>query len=201
MKVALQTYIKDIDETIIDRQNGLIENNLYCAVIFDELGTLKEFVKITDKEQIGKDFVGKRALFLATRPDYFNYINFYDLDLKTTTDASPEHFAKECYEMEYDIQAAMGLDILTCEYGQEFTDFFFIAQEKTEPYYCANYHCSEEFIQMGVYRYRLRLKRILEATEAGVFPGYEINRNFESKVASAIELYLPKWVQNKVFDF
>lgn len=200
MREELLKKYPDLYEKILNKEYCIFEHDIYNVALFDEFGTLKEFVRLQDKEQIN-EFQGKRALFLATRPDCINPENLYQFDLKTTIDAYPDNFSREAYNFEYHLQCAMGLDILTCEFGKEFKDFFFLCQEKNEPYMSALFHASDQFIEIGTYQYRLRLKKLLEAIESGVYAGYEINRNYESAVAEAIELYIPRYAENKIPDF
>lgn len=79
-------------------------------------------------------------------------------DLKTTTDASPDAFAKDCDIYGYDIQAAVYVDAVRAA-GYEPKCFAFIVVEKTFPFTVSVYtfDTDSDFIRAGRLAYREQL--------------------------------------------
>lgn len=93
------------------------------------------------------------------------------VDLKTTEDASPLGFAKSISSYQYDVQAAVTLDI--CEQlslGKKY--FIFIAVEKVPPFATAVYQLDEASIEKGRMKYRYWLAQYCECVRTGEWPGY-----------------------------
>lgn len=67
----------------------------------------------------------------------------YAFDLKTAADASPEGFAKACYEFGYDIQAAFYSDILNL-LGRNIKTFGFIVVENRPPHLVKIHYLSND---------------------------------------------------------
>lgn len=65
------------------------------------------------------------------------------IDLKTSSDCSPESFRRSCYKYGYDRQAAFYLD------GFKADEFWFVVVEKEKPHRVAIYKASDEFVEEG----------------------------------------------------
>jgi glutaredoxin-related protein len=112
------------------------------------------------------------------------------IDLKTTEDASPTGFARNCYEFGYHLSAAMYCDVLE-SIDQNQRRFMFVAQEKKWPYVAQLYVASEAMLAQGRYEYTIALDRYKEALETGVSKGYDLHAPAEMQ--GIIELDLPVW--------
>ncbi len=78
------------------------------------------------------------------------------LDLKTTTDASPETFTRQAYNMNYHLQAAIYQRGVAAETGK-WLDYYFVVVETKEPFGVAVYRADEDFIELGKKELRLLL--------------------------------------------
>lgn len=108
------------------------------------------------------------------------------LDVKTTTDASPEAFAKSIVNYRYDVQAAFYTDGYAAASGLPVHGFIFAAVEKEYPYAAAAYMLTEEDIEAGRRKYRRNLARYAECLASNDWPGF----------ASDIQLIqLPAWAK------
>lgn len=90
------------------------------------------------------------------------------LDIKTTDDASPDAFKKKVHNLDYDLSAAMYLDIAQ---GDE---FIWVVVEREAPYSCCWYRMSDYFHHKGMQKMDIALNKI-KNTELplGGFSGYE----------------------------
>lgn len=84
-------------------------------------------------------------------------------DFKTTSDASPEAFVKDCENYGYDLQAALYIDALRA-LGKDPKSFVFLLVEKTFPFTCALYtfDADSEFIECGRVENKRRLQAYIE---------------------------------------
>lgn len=119
------------------------------------------------------------------------------LDLKTTTDASPEAFAKSIANFGYDLQSWLYLRI--CELGGEPKRLFgFIAVEKTPPYLVNGIVINPE--DVSYYSSKIA-NRVLEqysyCLKTGNWFGYEFD--WENKKAQPFHLLeLPNWYKYQI---
>lgn len=108
------------------------------------------------------------------------------LDVKTTTDASPEAFAKSVANYRYEVQAGFYTDGYAAASGLPVHGFIFAAVEKDYPFAAAAYMLTEEDIEAGRRKYRRNLARYAECRESGEWPGF----------ATDIQLItLPPWAK------
>lgn len=71
-------------------------------------------------------------------------------DLKSTEDAHPEEFSRTIYNRQYHEQAGMYINGLNEVHGHDsYTDYYFIAVEKTAPFVCQVYRLNDESLNMG----------------------------------------------------
>lgn len=110
-------------------------------------------------------------LELRCRPDLYNPTNGVVLDLKSTTDASPDRggFEKHIFSFKYDLQGAfykycLELENITVSY------FVLAAVEKTAPYASCCHVLSGEVLDHAHRRMMKILHRIKQAKEEGVYP-------------------------------
>lgn len=117
------------------------------------------------------------------RPDW--YFGSTVVDIKTTTDASPQAFARAVATFAYHVQAAHYLAGL---HGAE--RFVFVAVEKTYPHAVAVYELDADALALGRTTRDNALDVIAGCQAANVWPGYG---------DTAIQtLSLPKWASNPI---
>jgi exodeoxyribonuclease VIII len=98
------------------------------------------------------------------RPDWYNGTTI--VDLKTTTDASPQGFAKSVAQWRYHVQQAHYLS------GTFAERFVFIAVEKTYPYAVGVYELDEAAMLHGASERRVNLQTIADCRAISEWPGY-----------------------------
>lgn len=97
-------------------------------------------------------------------------------DVKTTTDASPEGFAKSASNYEYHIQAAFYVDVFQMAFQTKKPPaFIFLAIEKDYPFAANEFSTSIGHIDLGRSEYRPLLPQMAKCFESGVWPGYSTN--------------------------
>lgn len=92
------------------------------------------------------------------------------VDIKTTTDASPDGFARHAYDLGYHLQAAWYVDGLEAVTGWK-ASFYFVAVEKDSRLVTVH-HATHDFLQRGREAYERALAQFESAWESGVWPGY-----------------------------
>ena len=107
------------------------------------------------------------------------------VDYKTTTDASGTTFAREALRYGYDLQAAMYLDAAYCN-GFGRSEWFFIAQEKTEPFAVNVLHADESFVERGTWQMIELLEQYADCVLNDRWPDYNATGEYN-------ELILPDW--------
>jgi hypothetical protein len=104
-------------------------------------------------------------------------------DLKTTTDASPVGFGRQCARLGYHVAAAWYQDAYAAATGQQLP-FRFVAVEKRPPYVVQVYRVPDRLLELGRDTYRAWLERLRECRAESSWPGYAVGE---------IELELPAW--------
>lgn len=92
------------------------------------------------------------------------------IDLKTARTAHPRQFAKQAYELGYDLQAAFYLDCANAN-GMEKKRFGFLAQDKFPPYLSC-IHWVNGWLGHGRMRYTKILSDLADAITRDEWPGY-----------------------------
>jgi hypothetical protein len=100
-----------------------------------------------------------------------DWLNDHIVDLKSTTDASPEGFQRSISKYRYYVQAAMYVDGLYYTTGKE-CNFVFAAWEKHSPYASALYYATPEMLEAGRQEYKRLLKIYAKCLESDVWNGY-----------------------------
>lgn len=108
------------------------------------------------------------------------------LDVKSTTDASPDGFMKSAYTYRYHVQAAWYLDGLEAATGMKPDSFMFLAIEKEPPFAVAFYYADEAMIAAGRAEYQRHLRTFAACAASDTWPGYP---------SKLLPLALPKWAQ------
>lgn len=104
------------------------------------------------------------GLQLKTRPDLLIEPENTVYDVKTTMDASPRGFSRECFKYAYDIQGAFYLYVCKLA-GLDVNSFSFLTVEKSAPY-CSHLHTlSESLLANATERMHRTLAIIAYANE------------------------------------
>ena len=93
------------------------------------------------------------------------------IDLKSTTDASPDGISKHIYDYGYHRQAAWYQHALSLA-GMECRRFIFLFVEKSAPYLCTAVTVAEPAMQMAMDEIRGALDLYEQCANAGIWPGY-----------------------------
>ena len=127
----------------------------------------------------------KTGLLCKCRPDAVNM--GYLIDIKSTTDASPEAFAVSAYNFRYHNQSAWYLDGYAEVTGEQPKGFIFIAVEKTAPFQSAIYIADDLFVEAGRQENNMLLSKFAECVQTDSWHGYG------GKDDMPITLNLPYW--------
>lgn len=104
------------------------------------------------------------------------------VDLKSTTNAHPEDWAKSAYNFRYHVQSGFYTDLIEGCTNKPVSSFMFIVCEKDPPYGTAIYHSTSHFVNQGridylhnLRTYKFCLENEKKAKEEGrkyEWPGY-----------------------------
>lgn len=108
------------------------------------------------------------------------------VDLKSTKDASPEAFAKQCWNLDYAARAAFYVDGEATARGGAPLPYVLAAVEKDEPYVVQVYTVPVHILDMGRDVYRGHLARLAQCRRENRWSGY---------ATGPLELGLPNWMQ------
>ena len=128
-----------------------------------------------------------RGVQLKTRPDWTSHSDVI-VDLKTTEDARPEHWARHACNLSYPDQAAMQIDGFEAHYGERPAGFMWVVVEKEPPHAILVYGPTEEMLDFGRRRYHQDAETYRQCRESGVWPGYN---------EEILPLYLPAFAQRE----
>lgn len=139
-----------------------------------------------DIESDGKKFGCK------CRIDGFNAERGVIFDLKTTQNAHPDSFGRECGKFNYHIQTAFYKRMAELELGKP-VEVFIIAQETVAPFNNALYHVSPAMIKKGDYEVEKLLKILSHVELSGELNSYEI---FAKDPYGVLPLDIPNYYVN-----
>jgi hypothetical protein len=94
-------------------------------------------------------------------------------DLKTCVNADPDAWKKAVFNYEYDIQAAMHLDLYTTATKEDRSEFRHLLIENTEPFQPALRMLSSDYLNMGRIAIASALSRYARCLKTGNFPDFE----------------------------
>ena len=145
-----------------------------------------------------KDMIVEASIFtqcmhsdlkIKCRPDMMSNELGYMWDIKTTTDNTPEGFAREVKRWGYDIQAAFYLHCAHCA-GLDVNQFAFFAVDK-ETGICVAYELSELYMKYAEKRMFRVLDQLVEAEEANTLTtGWD----------SLNTIHLPPYLEDEYWD-
>lgn len=121
------------------------------------------------------------------RVDHFARSLRVAIDIKTTTKATPEHFARDLDAYGYHRQAAHYLDGLNAA-GEEVDEFLFLAIEKTPPHELRLFQVDEDDVARGREENERAISTLAQCLELDQWPGYE---------EEIVRVSLPPWSKSK----
>ncbi len=135
---------------------------------------------VAETAGIVSDFLGVNC---RIKPDYRT--DSYIVDLKTCYDARSEQFCKSALAYQYQVQAALYVDVAEAIDGKK-RDFYWVAVEKDAPYAVAVYKASDEMLEHGRQQYRKGIELYKECAALDLWPAY-------SQQVQTLEL--PGWLK------
>jgi len=131
------------------------------------------------------DGIRKRARpdFLPSKPS--DNGRLLVVDLKTAVDSSPAAFSRSCANFGYAQQDAWYSEGIAAVTGLDVA-FLFVVVEKEPPYVVSVYELDELAKRIGEHRNDIAIRRYIECTESGIWPGY---------VTGIEQLALPRWAE------
>lgn len=120
----------------------------------------------------------------AIRPDLRNVLGAYIVDLKTTTDASPEAVQRSMVNFGYALSAAWYVDLAGILDKQVY-DFVWVYVEKAYPYNVQCYRAERSLLDAGRVQYEQALRNIRDFAETRNYPA--------SYAATTLPMEMPRW--------
>ncbi len=111
------------------------------------------------------------GLACKSRADYFVERLGAVFDAKTTTDARPKAFARDCATYRYHVQDALYREAFRAN-GIEVANFVFICVEKLPPHAIALFQLDERSVERGRERARENIETMHDCITSGEWPGY-----------------------------
>lgn len=105
------------------------------------------------------------------RPDFMTDDRLLVMDVKTTSDASPEGFGKSAWNLGYHIQAAFYRRVISEAAGTT-PDFIFGCVESERPHLVAFYSTPTYLLEYADKLIDDALERFAECKKSGIWPGY-----------------------------
>lgn len=175
-KIALDKGTHDIVEQIANAVKSIRETAVFLR---DGLAEQSYFSEID-------------GVAVKCRPDFFNENLGLCIDLKTTSDASADGFARSVANFNYHVQAAFYSDILK-SLGKSVNNFLFIAVETKKPFMVGFYTLDEIAIEQGRKTYQALLERYKLCLARGEWWGYAKFEPQSEQIEAIQTLSLPTW--------
>lgn len=175
-KTALSGETYDIVKQIANAVNSMRETAVFLR---DGLAEQSYFSEID-------------GVAVKCRPDFFNENLGLCIDLKTTSDASADGFARSVASFNYHVQAAFYGDILR-SLGKTVNNFLFIAVETKKPFMVGFYTLDDAAIEQGRKTYLALLERYKLCLARGEWWGYARFEPRSERIEAIQTLSLPTW--------
>jgi hypothetical protein len=130
------------------------------------------------------------------RPDYIK--NGSLIDLKTTTDASFEGFARQAGNLGYHLQAAYYVDVYNEATGNNVDEFFFVCVENTAPFAVAVYRMDALQLEAGRAAYKKALDKLADFYSRGGNPREMTTLKGFGYPMAILDLQIPFYMLNKI---
>ena len=168
----------------VEKMAGIARDLPISRVVFDQLaqhGAAEASLFTVDPAT---------GLRLKIRPDYMlrpcpMFPNGLIIDGKTTTDASRDGFARQVWNLDYGLQAALYTSVYQSIFDTAGRPaFLWLAQEKEAPHAAAFYSAGADLMDYWDKRIAKTLPAVARCQESGVWPGFP---------ETVTELALPTW--------
>lgn len=173
-------------ESTIGNKDALREDVYTEAFkMFESANKNKEFMSLIEGGTFESSIYfneSDHGVLCKSRPDIL--FDGFVSDIKTTKDASPESFARDCIKFGYDVQFAMCQMAVFQQFGKMIKDFFILVVEKEFPYNTGIYLMSDEMIHYGRKRFIDNIKIFKRCAEGNEWPSYGLRT-----------LELPNWLK------
>lgn len=175
---------------MLDLKNGKSEYSYYARYIWNKKGDFERIEAVDSDTKTDS----KLIMLVRTKADFVHDNRDFAMDLKSTINVAPKVFAKQAANLEYDIQAAMVLNLVSANMKDPYETFIFCAIEKTWPYYVAMYDTDYSDILQAQHIYIKRLNEIRKAKASGKFKGFEYLADNDFGL---LPLDLPGWYRTQ----
>ena len=120
-------------------------------------------------------FTELNGVKVKARADYWRVKKNKNIivEVKTTTDARPDIFARDMAKYNYHISVAYYVDIVQQITGNE-CDYLFIVVEKDAPHGMSILRPSDQVHSCGCYEYEVLLELYNQCNQSNQFPGYGV---------------------------
>lgn len=134
------------------------------------------------------------GLRLKTRPDICKTKKNIIVDVKTTTDGSPEKFSKDMSNYDYPFQAVMQIDgVLKSGFMPQVDAYYWLVVEKEPPFSATIYEFDPEDIVWVTDEYDYVLNSVSKAIKQNRFPSYSYRADNKYGILKA---NIPLWYKN-----
>lgn len=133
---------------------------------------------------------GPTGVWLRSRPDVIPSADGVLVDLKTTTDASPQAVQRTVVDLGYAMQGALAGIGMKETLGITMTDFVLVWIEKSPPYAVNASPVDPEWIYWARRQLRRAIDKFAKCVETGEWPGYQ----------GEATTYMPPWLKTR-FEF
>lgn len=127
------------------------------------------------------------GVWLKIRPDVVPQADGVLVDLKTTTDASPDAVRRTIANFGYPMQGALGTMVMKAALDVTITDFVLAFIEKDEPHAVAITAIDNEWIYWARRQVRRAIDTFARCIETGEWPGYEVEAT----------THMPDWLRKR----
>ena len=175
---------------MLDLKNGLAEHSFYARYIWQKDGTFERIEPAKPEDKADSPL----TMLVRTKADFAHNDRAFAMDLKSALSVAPNKFARSAAELEYDLQAAMVLNLISANKPERYETFIFCAIEKTWPYYVVMYDTDYSDIIQAEHIYIRRLNEIRKAKINGKFKGFEYLADNDFGL---LPLDLPGWYRTQ----
>jgi hypothetical protein len=139
-------------------------------------------------------WIDENGLQLKTRPDICKVKKNIIVNLKTTTDGSPEKFSKDLANYDYPFQACMEIDgALSSGFMDKVDNYYWLVVEKEPPFSATLYEFMPDDIAWCFDEYTYTKKIVKEAMDKNLWPSYSQRA---SNPYGIIEAKIPMYYRN-----
>jgi hypothetical protein len=132
----------------------------------------------------------KTGVWLRARPDVIPSADGVLVDLKTTTDASPEAVQRTVLNFGYAMQGSLAGLGMEATLGTKMTDFVLVWMEKKPPYAVRVSPVDPEWLYWGQRQLLRAINTFARCVETNTWPGYE----------GEAAIHMPQWLRSRFED-